>query len=147
MTAEIEQPEDGLRLAPGVALPESVARFEYARASGPGGQNVNKRSTKARLRVMLADIPIDAGARRRLATLAKAYLTEERELLIECDENRSQRRNREACVERLSELVQRAIVKPKPRKKTKPSKGAIERRIQAKKQRGERKDQRRKKDW
>lgn len=140
-------PEDGLRLAPGVTLPDGAVRFEYARASGPGGQNVNKRATKARLRVLLADIPIDAGARRRLASACKGNLTEDRELLIESDEHRSQRRNREACIERLSELVRTAMVKPKPRKKTKPSKGAIERRIQEKKQRGERKQQRRKKDW
>lgn len=141
------QPDDGHRLAPGVTLASDAVRFEFARASGPGGQNVNKRATKARLRVMLADIPIDAGARRRLANLARAYLTEDRELLIECDENRSQRRNREECLNRLGELVRAAIVRPKPRRKTKPSRGAIERRIQEKKQRGERKQQRRKKDW
>ncbi|MFT5423208.1 MAG: ribosome-associated protein [Phycisphaerales bacterium] len=141
------QPEDGVRLAPGVTLPDDAVRFEYSRASGPGGQNVNKRATKARLRVMLADLPIDAGARRRLAAKHKANLTEDRELLIESDEHRSQRRNREACLDRLGAMVRAAMVKPKPRRKTKPSRGAIERRIQEKKQRGDRKQQRRKKDW
>jgi len=138
---------DGHRLAPRVVLPAHAATFETMRASGPGGQNVNKRATKVRLRVMLEDIPIGPAARRRLEKLASANLTDEGELLIETDETRSQRRNREACVERLGELVRKALVKPKPRKKTKPSRGAIERRLKEKKERGERKQRRRQSDW
>ncbi|MFG0305608.1 MAG: alternative ribosome rescue aminoacyl-tRNA hydrolase ArfB [Phycisphaerales bacterium JB040] len=137
----------GFRLAPRVVLPEHVVTFEAMRASGPGGQNVNKRSTKVRLRVMLEDVPIGPAARRRLAKLASANLTDEGELLIETDETRSQRRNREACVERLGELVRRALVRPKPRKKTRPSRGAVERRLKEKKERGERKERRRRPEW
>ena len=141
------EPEGALRLAPGVVLPRDVVRFETARSSGPGGQNVNKRSTKVRLRVRLDDLPINLRAKMRLRRLASANLTEQGELLIECDDSRSQRRNREACVARLGELVRSALVPPKVRKETKPSRGAIERRIKAKKERGQRKQQRRKKDW
>ena len=93
--------DGGYRLAPRVVLPEHLVTFETMRASGPGGQNVNKRSTKVRLRVQLEDLPIGPAAARRLEKIASANLTEDGVLLIETDETRSQRRNREACVERL----------------------------------------------
>ena len=133
-----------VRLAPGVEIPEDALRYTASRSSGPGGQNVNRRSTRVELRVALADIPITPGARRRLESLASHLVTAAGELHIAAEEERSQKRNKDAALARLKELVARAIVPPKPRKKTKPSRGAVERRIKAKKQHSERKQRRRK---
>ncbi len=139
-THQPDMPEaDGgpVRLAPGVEVPSDRLRFAFSRSSGPGGQNVNKRSTKAELRVLLTDLPMHAAALDRLATLARGYVTSEGEMQIVCDEHRSQPRNREECVKRLSMLVAQALVVPKVRRKTKPSRGAKERRLESKKRRGE----------
>jgi len=126
-----------VRLAPGVVAPGGVLRFAYSRSSGPGGQNVNKRSTKAEMRVRLEQVPMPEGARARLVELARGYVTAEGEVLIVSDEHRSQGRNAEACVERLAEMVSRALVVPRVRRKTKPSRGSKERRLAGKKRRGE----------
>ncbi len=130
-----EQP--GVRLAPGVIVPEGVLEFSFASSSGPGGQNVNKRATKAVLRVRVLDLPLHHDAAARLRTLGSLYLTTHDELVIPADEERSQERNKSLAIERLSDLVKRAVVRPKVRRKTKPSRGAKERRIEAKKIRGE----------
>lgn len=140
------QSSSSVSLAPGVEIGADRLRFTFARSSGPGGQNVNKRSTKALLRVGLEDIPINGAALRRLERLAPTVggvITDEGELLLTGDETRSQRRNRDACLERLRELVVRALTPPKPRKKTRPSKGSVERRLEAKSQRSEVKRRRR----
>lgn len=125
------------RLAPAVFVQDEALTFRAVRSSGPGGQNVNKRSTKIELRVALEAIPLDRGARSRLRRLAGSRLTDAGEIVIAADEERSQRRNREAALGRLREMVARALVRPKPRKKTKPSRGSVERRLKEKKQRGE----------
>ncbi|MEM6394367.1 MAG: alternative ribosome rescue aminoacyl-tRNA hydrolase ArfB [Planctomycetota bacterium] len=138
------QPPNTLRLAPGVFLPEADVRFEFVRSSGPGGQNVNKRSTKAVLSVprdaLAAVVP--PGAFRRLVAANARYLTETHLVLTDSG-SRSQRANRDACTARLAELVAAALVRPTPRKKTKPSRAAHQRRLDAKKQRGQLKRQRR----
>ncbi|MDX2146842.1 MAG: alternative ribosome rescue aminoacyl-tRNA hydrolase ArfB [Planctomycetota bacterium] len=139
--------EPGLvRLAPGVFVPEGVLEFSFSSSSGPGGQNVNKRATKCQLRVPLAALRLPVDAELRLITLAGAQITSVGELLIAADEFRSQGRNRDACIERLSELVTRAMVRPKKRRPTKPSKGSKERRLNEKKARGEVKRNRRNPD-
>ncbi|TVQ33524.1 MAG: aminoacyl-tRNA hydrolase [Phycisphaeraceae bacterium] len=135
-------------LAAGLTVPRAALRMTATRSSGPGGQNVNKRSTRVELRVFLRELPIDAGVRRRLTRLAGPGALigegpEERELRIVSDEHRSQRRNREECIERLRELVRRALVPPKPRKKTRPTKGSVERRLEEKRQRSQIKQRRR----
>jgi ribosome-associated protein len=82
----------------------------------------------------------------RLAAMASMYLTSAGEIVIDCDEHRSQARNREACVERLADLIRRAWAPPKPRKKTKPSKGSIRRRLEGKRERSATKERRRRVD-
>ncbi len=136
-----------VRLAPGVAVRPDALRFTFVSSSGPGGQNVNKRATRAVLRVRLDDLPLPPGARGRLRRLGARHLAGEKgELVIAADEYRSQSRNRAACVERLADLVERSLHAPKPRRATKPTKGSVERRIAAKKRRGETKRTRRRTD-
>jgi ribosome-associated protein len=133
----------GVQIAPGLSVPEHVLRFSYIQSGGPGGQNVNKRATKAELRVNIADLPLPEDARERLAGLAGRRMTEGGELLISSEEHRSQLRNRAACMERLRELVVQARVRPRRRRKTRPTRGSVERRLTEKKQTGERKRRRR----
>lgn len=143
-------PEDGkqLQIAPGVWVAPTTLRFSFVGSSGPGGQNVNKRSTKAVLRVAVGELGLRPGVGARLRALAGQRLTNEDELVISSDEHRSQRRNKDACTELLRALLVEASVRPKVRRPTKPSRGSVERRIESKKQRGEIKSNRKKpKEW
>jgi ribosome-associated protein len=135
-----------LEIAPGLWIPETLLTFTFSRSSGPGGQNVNKLSTKAELRVALAALPIPADAKHRLAMLAGSRLTADGDLLIIADEHRSQSRNKSEALARLREFVIRALVRPKKRRPTRPTKGSVERRIEAKKREGARKRARRAED-
>lgn len=134
-----------LRLAPNVRVAESAVRLQTSRSSGPGGQSVNKLSSAVEIWVPITAIEgLDEPAQARLRSLAgSARLTKEDELHIRAEDTRSQRDNRVIVLERLAEHVRRALVRPKHRKKTKPSRGAKERRIQAKKERGQTKALRR----
>ena len=127
----------GIRLAPGVRVRDEDLSISFVRSSGPGGQNVNKRSTKAQLRISLSAIPIDERAMKRLRRLAGSAVTSGDELIIERDETRSQSRNRSACIDRLCDLIARAVIEPKLRRATKPSKGSVRRRLDSKTRRGE----------
>jgi len=131
-----------VRLAPNVMVPEELLRFSFASSSGPGGQNVNKKATKAVLRVRVNDLPISPAARHRLRDLAGRQLTDEDELVISGDEERSQERNKALTIDRLGDLVRQALVPPKVRRATKPSRGSKERRLAEKKHRGEAKRRR-----
>ncbi|MCC6229539.1 MAG: aminoacyl-tRNA hydrolase [Phycisphaerales bacterium] len=132
-----------IEIAPGVRVHESVLEFSFTTSSGPGGQNVNKRATRAELRVKLADLPVHPAARHRLADAAGWRVTPDGVLILDSGEHRSQLQNKGECLERLRELVTRAIVVPKVRKKTKPSRGSKERRLAGKKARSEIKGNRR----
>ncbi|USN97992.1 MAG: aminoacyl-tRNA hydrolase [Phycisphaeraceae bacterium] len=132
-----------VRLGPGVRVPPAALRFTFVASGGPGGQNVNKRSTKAVLRVAVVDLGMPLDAADRLRSQQSHWLTGEDELLIPCEVHRSQHRNRAECVELLSAAVVRALARPKPRRPTKPSRGAIERRLETKRQRSETKKRRR----
>ena len=132
-----------VELAPGVRVGRGVVRFSYARSGGPGGQSVNKLATKAEMRVSLEALPLSARALSRLRRLGGSRVTGDGELILTSESHRSQRRNREDCLERLRELLVRAMAEPKRRKKTKPSRGAVERRLKEKKERGEAKARRR----
>ena len=130
-------PTSGLRLAPGIVIPEGLVEFAFVASGGPGGQNVNKRATKCQLRVRLVDLPLNHAQMGRLVRLAGAAATDAGDLMIVSSEHRSQGQNKAECIERLGDLVRRALVAPKVRRATKPSRGSKERRLSEKKVRGE----------
>ncbi|MEO1007283.1 MAG: alternative ribosome rescue aminoacyl-tRNA hydrolase ArfB [Planctomycetota bacterium] len=126
-------------LAPGAVVRPGALRFRQTGSSGPGGQHVNKRQTRAELRVALIDIRMPVRARHRLRRLAGERMTADGVLILACEKTRSAARNRADCLERLRDLCRRALVEPKRRIATKPSRGANERRLRAKRATGERK--------
>lgn len=128
----------GVELATGVWADPGALRYVFARSGGPGGQAVNKVATKAQLRVRVGAIRgLSDAARGRLRRLAGRRLTDDDEVLVQADTHRSQLDNRQACLDRLRDLVRRAATPPKPRKKTKPSRAAKQKRLDAKKKRGD----------
>jgi len=148
-----QQPEDDklIDVAPGVRLHPSALRFAFAKSSGPGGQNVNRRSTKAELRVTIADLGLNERVRRRLKRIAGSKLIEDNpegdspdrgEILIVASEHRTQQRNKSACIDRLRALIIEAQAIPKKRIKTKPSRRAKQRRLDAKARQSQKKQRR-----
>ena len=119
-----------------ISIDERDMRFTFIRSSGPGGQNVNKVSTAVQLRFDVKDaagLPEDV--RSRLLQQAGNRVTDEGVLIIEARRFRSQERNRQDAIERLTDLIRRAAVKPKVRRKTRPSTASKERKLAAKKHR------------
>ncbi len=137
--------ETTIRPGFGVTIAPSDLRFEFSRASGPGGQNVNKVNSRVTLRFDLTrDGQMSDPVRRRLLEKLRGRLTRDGELVIHAAEHREQGRNKQAAIERLRALLVDALKIPKKRRRTRPSRGAVERRIGAAKRRGALKKSRRK---
>jgi ribosome-associated protein len=147
MTSQPLQDDSDARvqITAGVALSADLLKFSFSSSGGPGGQNVNKLATRAQLRVAMADLESILGISvcLRLRRLAGSRVTAAGDLLITDETTRSQHRNRQECLDRFRELVLRALVAPRPRKRTKPSRAARARRLDAKRRRGQTKQHRR----
>jgi ribosome-associated protein len=133
-----------MEITPPLSVPDSELSFSFARSGGPGGQNVNKVESKAILHWNLGantSLPEDVRARIRAANGNK--INSDGQLVLNGQRYRDQERNKEDCLEKLREIILRALVVPKPRKKTKPSKGSKLRRLADKKQASTRKANRR----
>jgi ribosome-associated protein len=126
-----------LIITPDIVIPDEELEWKFIRSSGPGGQNVNKVASAAQLRFLLpmnASLPVTV--RNRLRRLAGSKLIDDGSILFKSMSERSQEQNRRAALERLEALIRAALLEPKIRKKTRPTKGSKERRIESKKRRG-----------
>ena len=136
-----------LEISDRVRIPDEEFSWTYVRSGGPGGQNVNKVASKAVLRWNVADSPsLPDDIKSRLQQQQRSRITNEGDLLLTSQRYRDQERNRDDCLEKLAEMLRAAMVVPKKRRKTKPSRGAHERRLAAKKRRSALKSSRRVQD-
>ncbi len=125
-----------IRITRTIALAEDELEERFIRASGPGGQNVNKLASAVQLRFDVRGSPnLPDDVRARLERLAGKRLTREGVLVINAQRHRTQERNRQDARERLADLIRRAAVAPTPRRPTKPTAGSRERRLESKKRR------------
>ena len=121
-----------MRINDTITIDEGLLEERFLRASGPGGQHVNKTESAVQLRFNVAHSDLDAGIRQRLVRLAGSRMTREGILVIRADNARSQDRNRALARERLRSLVEQALTPPKPRKKSRPSLSSIRKQKEAK---------------
>ena len=129
---------DMLRITDTIAIEDWELTEQFVRASGPGGQNVNKVASAVELRFEAERSPnLPDPVKRRLKRLAGRRWTLDGTLIIQCDETRHQARNRDIARERLAELIRKAAEKPKRRIATRPTLGSKKRRLKAKKVRGD----------
>ncbi len=127
-----------LEVTPGLIIDESELDERFVRASGPGGQNVNKVATAVELRFDVANSPkLPPDVRERLRALAGSRMTSDGVLLIDARRHRTQAQNREDARQRLTELLRQALVRPKRRRKTRPTKSSVEKRVESKKRRAQ----------
>lgn len=127
-----------MQITPTLAIDDADIEERFVRASGPGGQHVNKVATAVQLRFDVARTPsLSEDVKQRLRAIAGSRLTNDGVLVIDSREFRTQSQNREAARERLADVIRRALVPPRRRRKTKPTKRARERRLESKKRRSE----------
>jgi len=125
-----------IRIATGILVPAGGIEWRAVRSSGPGGQNVNKVASKVELRVRLELVSgLTAPARARLAALAAGRLDGDGRLLVTSQRTRDQFRNLEDARDKVKKLVERSLKTPRARRLTQPGRGAVERRLKAKRQR------------
>jgi ribosome-associated protein len=137
-----------LVVTPDVSIPDEEFEWKFIRSSGPGGQNVNKVASAVQLRFLLPrNVSLPVAARNRLRRLAGQRLIDDGSILISARSERSQEQNRRDALERLAELIRAALIEPKIRKKTRPTLGSKERRIESKKRRGTTKQGRGARSW
>jgi ribosome-associated protein len=126
-----------LEITPSLTIDERELQLEFIRGSGPGGQNVNKVATAVQLRFDLRASSLPEDVKNRLRSLAGKRLTSEDILVIEARKFRTQEQNREDAIQRFVELVRKAAIKPKTRRKTKPTQASKEERLKEKKRRAD----------
>jgi ribosome-associated protein len=137
-----------LIITPDIVIPDEELEWRFIRSSGPGGQNVNKVASAAQLRFLLPhNTSLPVTVRNRLRRLAGQKLVDDGTILFKSMSERSQEQNRRAAQARLEALIRAAMVEPKIRKKTRPTKGSMERRIESKKRRGATKLERGARGW
>ncbi len=129
-----------------VEIPLSELVYTASRSSGPGGQHVNTSDTRIQVRWNAKEsIALDDAERERVLKMLASRLTEAGDLILASDSHRSQRRNREDVTQRLAVMVREALIPPKPRKKTKPSRASREKRLDEKRKKARTKKDRGKK--
>lgn len=127
-----------LEITPSFHFDERELQFDYIRASGPGGQNVNKVATAVQLRFdVVNSSALASDVKGRLIRLAGKRVNADGVLVIESRRFRTQEANREDAVQKFADLLRRSLVPPKPRRKTKPTAASREKRLQEKKRKGE----------
>ncbi|MEA3106025.1 MAG: ribosome-associated protein [Gammaproteobacteria bacterium] len=137
-----------LVVTPDVSIPDEEFEWKFIRSSGPGGQNVNKVASAVQLRFLLPlNTSLPVAARNRLRRMAGQKLIDDGSILISARSERSQEQNRRDALERLAELIRAALIEPKIRKKTRPTRASKERRIDSKKRRGTTKQGRGARSW
>jgi ribosome-associated protein len=134
-----------LQIGANIRIAWSDLDITYSRSSGPGGQNVNKVNSKVQIQWNPSRLP-DA-VRERFLVKFGSRLQTDGELLIASQKFRDQHRNLEDCLSKLREMIQSVLIAPRVRRPTKPTRGSIERRIEAKKQQSQRKSSRRQRDF
>jgi ribosome-associated protein len=131
-----------LRISRDIVIDENDIDISFVRASGPGGQNVNKLSTAAQLRYDIARANLAPDAYARLVRIAGQRLTKDGVIVIHAQRFRTQERNRQDAVDRLTEMLREASIRPVPRRATKPTFASKQRRLEGKKRRSDIKSKR-----